>query len=150
MGRDSDNTVAPHLSLLEVFEEALPVYLSYGMTFDQFWNGDVSAHKAYKKAHKLRIKEANTIAWLQGSYFYEALMCAAPAIKAFCKTKARAYRKEPYDLDETDRKNREEREQRKRYEKIKERVAMFAEAYNKKANTIPETLERKGDETIDG
>lgn len=148
MGRDSEEATTPHLPLLELFQQALPAYLFYGMTYDQYWNGDVSAHRAYREAHKLRLKEANQLAWIQGSYVYEAIMCAAPAIKAFSKQRARPYRKEPYDLDESDRRHREEREQRKRYEKIKERVAMFAEVYNKKISKIS-TPEQKGDELTD-
>ena len=57
---------APPLSLVEVFEKACPVYISYGMTYEQFWDGDVSAHKAYREAEKLRIRKRNQERWLQG------------------------------------------------------------------------------------
>lgn len=143
---------------MEIFEEALPYYLKLGMTFDQFWDGDVSAHKAYRAAEKLRMKDANQIAWLQGMYFYEALMDAAPAIKAFCKQRAHPYRNEPYDIDAAEKKRREEREAKKRYMNIKDKVAVFAKAFNDKKrtdesvredeNTI--TPERKEEEIYNG
>ena len=147
MGRDSGNAVAPRLSLMDVFAKALPTYLLYGMTCEQFWDGDVSAHKAYREAHRLKIRETNQLMWLQGAYFYEALMDAAPAIKAFCKSKARPYVKEPYDLDEEDKRRREEREQQIRYERIKEKVAQFAKANNGKRNSI-QSPDGKGEEVI--
>ena len=144
---NGNRLVTPLKSLMEVFEDALPYYLKMGMTYDQYWNGDVSAHRAYRKAEKLKQKDLNQVAWLQVMYFYEALMDAAPAIKAFCKQRAKPYRNAPYDFDEEERKEREERERRKRYKHIKERVAMFAEAFNKKKT---ETPERKGDSITDG
>lgn len=126
---------------MECFQEALPYYLKIGMTFEQFWDGDVSAHKAFREAEKLRIKDMNTQAWLQGMYFYEALMDAAPAIKAFCKQRAHPYPKDPYDIDADERKRREEREAKKRYNRIKEKVEMFAKVFNEKQNTTPERKE---------
>lgn len=138
---------------MEVFENAFPYYLKMGMTYDQYWYGDTSAHKAYLKAEKLRQKEMNQVAWLHGMYFYEALMDAAPAIKAFCKTKARPYRSEPYDFDEEERKEREERERRKRYERMKQKVAEFAATHNKNEQKNKEketTPERKEETEIDG
>ena len=132
---------------MDIFTEALPYYLKIGMTYEQYWDGDVSAHRAYRKADRLRMNDANQLAWLQGAYFYEALMDAAPAIKAFCKQRAHPYRKEPYDIDAAEKKRREEREQRKRYNRIKEKVAAFAKAFNDKQNTT--TPERK-EENIDG
>lgn len=113
---------------MSVFEEACPQYLAMGMTYDQFWDGDVSAHKAFRKAKKLRLAEANQIAWLQGMYVYEVLVDVTPYLKAFSKGRPKAYPKEPYDLFEEQRKAREEREARERYERIKERVAAFAKA----------------------
>lgn len=106
--------------------------MHYGMTYNQFWYGDVSAHRQYRKAHKLKMSEANMTAWLQGRYFYDALCAVSPIIRAFSKARRPGeYVKEPYDLDEEDRANREAREERKRYERIKERVALFAEEFNK-------------------
>ena len=134
---------------MDIFTEALPYYLKIGMTYEQYWDGDVSAHKAYREAERLRISTANQLAWLQGMYFYEALLDAAPAIKAFCKTRAHPYRKEPYDIDADERKRREEREARKRYNRIKEKVAAFAKAFNDKQQKTT-TPERKEEELDNG
>lgn len=110
-----------------------------GMTYEQYWDGDVSAHRAYRKAKKIRLSEQNQMAWLQGMYVYEAIADLAPALKAFAKGKAKPYAKEPYDLFEDERKRREEREQMERYEKIKSKVAEFAKAFNEKKKKSDES-----------
>lgn len=126
---------------MDIFTEALPYYLKIGMTYEQYWDGDTSAHRAYRKAEKMRQREANQMAWLQGAYFYEALMDASPAIKAFCKSSAKPYRDAPFDLDAEDRQRREEAKQRERYERIKRNAKAFAEAHNKKLHETPERKE---------
>lgn len=97
-----------------------------GMTYDQYWDGDISAHKCFRESQKIRLSEQNHIAWLQGLYVYEAIADLSPLLKAFAKGKAKPYPKEPYDLFEAERKAREEREERERYERIKAKVAAFA------------------------
>lgn len=120
------------MSLNEAFEKVCPAYLSYGMTYEQFWDGDVKAHRAYREANKMRIRQRNTELWLQGQYIYEALIDVTPYIKAFSKSKPRPYRDKPYDLFDDDRKRREEEERRERYDKMREKVAAFAKAFNEK------------------
>lgn len=117
---------------MSVFENACPSYLNMGMTYEQFWDGDVSAHKAYRKAKKLYISEQNHLAWLQGSYIYEALIDVTPYLKAFSKGRPRPYPKEPYDLFKEEREAREERESKERYERIKSNVAAFAKMLKEK------------------
>lgn len=131
---------------MEVFEGARPFYLKMGMSYEAYWDGPVSEHKAYREAEKMRHNEANKLAWLQGSYFYEALLDAAPVLKAFSKQRARPYRDAPYDLDAEEKKKREEREQKRRYKRVKDKIALFAEAFNKEKNKTPERKE----ETVNG
>jgi hypothetical protein len=105
--------------------------MSYGMTYDEFWNGDVSSHRAYREAHKLKMIEDNTKAWIQGQYVYEAIGAWAPIIRPFSKArKPGKYTDHPYDLFEEQRRERELAEQRERYERIKEKVAAFATKFN--------------------
>ena len=111
---------------MAVFERACPHYMAMGMTYEQFWDGDISAHRAYREAKRIRLSEQNQMAWLQGLYVYEAIADLAPVLKAFAKGKPRPYANEPYDLFEDERKRREEREQRERYERIKAKIAAFA------------------------
>lgn len=128
MGGVGGTNAAPPKSLMAVFERACPHYLAMGMTYEQYWDGEVSAHRAYRKAKELRISEQNRMAWLQGIYVYEAIADLAPYLKAFSKSKPKPYSSEPYDLFEHERQARREREERERYERIKAKVAAFARA----------------------
>ena len=106
--------------------------MAMGMTYEQFWDGDVSAHRMFAKAEKLRLSRANHLAWLQGMYVYEALIDVTPYLKAFSKGKPTPYAKEPYDIFEDEAKKRQEREEKERYEHMKEKIAIFAAEFNKK------------------
>lgn len=132
MGRDGGKHAALPLSLVEVFERACPVYMFYGMSYEQYWDGDVSAHKAYREAHKLRMKEKNSFAHIQAAYFYEALCDASSLFRGMKPSRPQEFRKEPYDLFDDDRRRREEEEARAKYEAIKDKVAAFAKAFNEK------------------
>ena len=111
----------------------------YGMTYHQFWDGDVFAHKAYKKAYELRQEDRNANLWLQGRYVYDAIVAVAPVLRAFSKAKKPSeYLQKPYSVSEEQKRRTEEDEQRKRYEKIKERVQLFAEEYNKRRKEVGE------------
>ena len=106
--------------------------MSFGMTYEQYWDGDVFAHKAYREAERLRMNHENQMAWLQGMYIYQAIGALSPVLRAFSKGKAKPYLEEPIDLFEEERRKREEREARERYERIKQKVAEFAKAHHKK------------------
>ena len=109
----------------------------YGMTYEQFWDGDVCMHKAFKEAAKLRKKQTNEDAWLLANYFYEALCATSSLFRGMKPSRPQKFRDKPYDIFEEDRKRTEEEEQRARYERVREKVAAFAKAYNenrKKSN----------------
>lgn len=129
---DGGNAATP-LSLREAFEKACPVYMSYGMSYDDFWYGDVRMHRMYRKAHRLEISEQNTMLWLQGRYVYDAIFAVSPTLRAFSKARRpEKYTEKPYDLFAEDRRRTEDKEARERYERIKRNVQAFATAFNEK------------------
>ena len=131
--RDGGSNAVSPLSLSGLFEKACPVYMAYGMTYEEYWDGEVKAHKAYREAYRYRMKQKNLEAWLQGRYFYDALCAVSPILRAFSKARKPAdYPKEPYDLTPEDVRAREEREAMERYERIKEKVGVFASEFNKR------------------
>lgn len=146
MGRDGGKNAALPLPLMTVFQDLCPHYMAMGMTYEQYWDGDVYAHKMFRQAKKVSLAEQNYIAWLQGMYIYEAIIDIAPYIKAFSKARPKPYPQEPYDIFKEDVEAREEREQRERYEHIKERVAAFAKAQKEKR----ENLKSKGEDDSAG
>lgn len=109
--------------------------MSIGMSYDEFWNGDVSAVRAYRKANELRDKRMNENLWLQGRYFYDALCAASPLYRFTMKkgiVKPEPYIKEPYPITEAEILEREEREARLREERLKAAFATFVEHMQKK------------------
>ena len=109
--------------------------MSIGMSYDEFWNGDVSMVKAYRKAYELREKRRNQELWLQGMYVYEALCDASPLFRFTMKKgaiKPEPYVKEPYPISVA--------EARKKEERLKAEFTAFAERVRKKMSqeTHPE------------
>ena len=110
-------------SYTATFYDQFPYYLSIGMSFDQYWEGDPSLVKYYRKADELRRKRRNEELWLQGMYIYEALCDVSPVLNAFAKrgTKPRPYSDHPYALTVKERDDervlveKREREKARRY-----------------------------------
>lgn len=92
-------------SYTKVFYEVFPYYLSIGMTFEQYWDGDPTLAKYYRKADAFSRKRRNEDMWLQGMYIYEALCNVSPVLNAFAKkgTKPAPYPSQPYPLTDKDR-----------------------------------------------
>lgn len=85
-------------STVDLIEAALPYYLSIGMTYNQYWYGNVLMVYDYQKAEMLRRERRNQEMLLQGLYFYRALggfreLLGRPA---FSKEPVKIY---PYDME---------------------------------------------------
>ena len=109
--------------------------MSIGMTYDEFWNRDVSLVGVYRKAAELRDRRRNQELWLQGMYIYEALCDVSPLFRFSMKggtIKPVPYVKEPYPVTESEVREREEREARMKEERLKAEFAAFAEHMRKK------------------
>ncbi|MCB6366655.1 hypothetical protein LI291_10770 [Intestinibacillus massiliensis] len=100
------------------------------MDYGLFWQLNPRLLKPFFKAAQRRFEQDNRVAWLQGMYFYEALLDASPAIKAFAKGKPRQYRSEPYPIGELAAREQEERKQQKANEVAKIKMQEFAFAFN--------------------
>lgn len=90
--------------------------MAIGMTFDQFWYGDVRMTRVFVEADRLRQERANNEAWWQGMYFFHAM---TSALNNSHRTKASdpisEYPSQPYDIfpkqeTQKERENREEQE----------------------------------------
>ena len=92
------------------------------MTPEQYWDGDPSLAKYYRKAHELQRKRRNEDLWLQGMYIYEALCDVSPLLQAFAKrgTKAHPYVDHPYSITRDDRKEEKKRKEEREREKAKQ------------------------------
>ena len=118
----------------EKFYELFPYYLAIGMSSEQYWDGDCTLPKYYRKAEELRNERRNQELWLQGMYVYEAICDVAPILHAFAKkgTKPTPYASKPYPLTAKQVEQEEEEKQRKISEKGKRFMEAMAASINKK------------------
>lgn len=111
------------VSLTEIFEEACPTYMSYGMTYDEYWYGSPNRAIFYREAYKLKIKQKDEEFWMQGVYFYDALCRVSPVLHAFSKsgTKPLHYVDKPYTQaqEEKEKQRKIDEEQEKKNENLK-------------------------------
>lgn len=104
------------------------------MTYEQFWEQDCELVKYYRKAAQIRQDLRNQDAWLQGAYFYETLIDAAPVLRAFAKkgTKPTPYRESPYELFSRQDKKQQKQLQEKHDDQAKAYMEAFMVSVNKK------------------
>ena len=112
------------VSLTQIFEEQCPIYMSYGMTYDEYWYGSPYRAKFYREAKKLSVRQKDEELWMQGVYIYDALCRVSPILHAFSKsgTKPLPYPEKPYltMLDESQKDENKEKEAEN--ERLKARV----------------------------
>ena len=108
-------------SLTKSFEEACPVYMSYGMSYNDFWFGPAFAVQFYRDANKLRIRQQDENNWMIGMYVYEALIDCSPILHAFSKkgTKPLPYAEKPFLMDKLRDKTEAEKQQERENERLK-------------------------------
>lgn len=111
----------------EIFDECFPFYLAIGMSYAEYWEGDSSLARYFRKAYKIKQEQENNNAWLQGLYFYDAASTALHnALRGFNKTPppAKNYADKPYELF---KKEKTEAEKAKEVEIEQEKAAAWME-----------------------
>jgi hypothetical protein len=92
--------------------EIFPMYLHYGMTYQQFWHETCSLAEDYRKAHEFEMQEKNQQLWYQGAYIYGALCAVAPLYSLKTKSsKAEPYFAEPFPLTDEEKQMQDQRKQ---------------------------------------
>ena len=110
--------------------------MSIGMTYDEFWNGNVSMVKAYRKAYDLRRRQENEMLWMQGFYVRDALISTVGNMFAKKGSATQKYPEEPYPITQDEVAEREARKKRAMEERLKAEFALFAKS-------VQNRLERK-------
>ena len=123
---ESELSTSPQKSFTEFFELACPVYMAMGMTYEQFWDGDVWLAKAYRQADAIRRRRKNEELWLEGVYMAEAL--SATVGNMFSKGNKHQYPSEPIPITVEEQEARREREEKAKMERMK--AAFTARALN--------------------
>lgn len=103
------------------------------MTYNQYWDGDCEMAKYFREADDLKRERENTSLWLQGLYFYEALIDASPVINPMSKKhKPHPYRESPIPLTEAADRRKKEEENKKKLSNGKEAMRAMMAGINQK------------------
>lgn len=123
-----------------MFNEAFPQYLAIGMTYDEYWHGDPSLARAYRKAYAMRRDERNWELWMQGMYVYTALLCVAPVMRAFTKghVEPGKYPDEPFPITEQQARDQEVARQKANFDKMIAEMNALSERELKRRNETKE------------
>lgn len=97
------------------------------MTPDEYWHGSPELTRAYLEAEKLRKEDQNRGFWLQGLYFYHALMTCVS--KALDKNSKAEYMSEPLRIFPPTKEEIEE-DRREEAERLEAQLNAFARAFN--------------------
>lgn len=93
----------PNKTYTEIFEELCPLFLSMGMTYQEYWDGNNELPSLYLKKFKIEQERANEQAWLMGLYIYDTICNLAPIFRPFSKkANIKPYRKEPFSTKAKD------------------------------------------------
>jgi len=60
-------------TIVEMYNEALPFFISIGMSYSQYWESTISERGAYYRAYELSLDRESMLSWLQGSYVIRAV-----------------------------------------------------------------------------
>lgn len=74
-------------SYTNAFETVCPYYMSIGVSYDDFWNGNFEICKYAREAEKIRKKRMNEECWWNSLYTFRALCDASVLFHDFMKEK---------------------------------------------------------------
>ena len=69
---DESQSLESFKNYTELFEYCFPIYLSYGMTYEQYWHGEARLVKFYAKAQEIVYNRRENELWKLGVYFMRA------------------------------------------------------------------------------
>ena len=94
-----DSNIQTLGSYRTIIENAFPLYLAMGMTYEEYYRKDHTLVIAYRQAYKKKREERNQELWLMGAYVYQAVSRVAPLLIPFNEhPKAEPYLDKPFPL----------------------------------------------------
>jgi len=132
LARPSDS--AKPKSYTEQFDSLCPVYMGMGLSYEDFWDGDVEKAKYTYKSYMFKREQENYMLWLQGLYIYQAIGAYVPVLVTIPKKNAKAeeYINEPVALSKKAQERKEENKQKETFEKNRAFMLKFAAQHNGK------------------
>lgn len=90
--------------------------MALGMTYDDYWNGDNELPKYYREKYKIEAELQAQNMWVQGAYFYESMLRAAPLYNFMSKNpEPLPYPEHPYPATAEQRERYAAAEKQKKY-----------------------------------
>lgn len=115
------------------FKELCGYYMSLGMSYHDYWDGDNCMTKYYREAEEIKKERRNSELWLQAAYIYEALLDASPVFNPLSKkNKPFPFRSEPIPITNSGSKKSEERKKKQMLENGKEAMRAMMAAFNER------------------
>ena len=139
-GSPSDTAVGGGVSRLPAasrygakFEELCGYYMSLGMSFHDYWDGDSTMTRYYRESSDFKLEQKNMSLWLLGFYIYEAVLDASPVLNSMSKRKKPfPYRESPIPLTKRAKEGAKTDAGRKSLESIKGMMQARMNAWNQK------------------
>ena len=117
----------------EKFEQDCGYYLSIGMTYNDYWDGDATMVKFYRDKYKRDLDRQNFNHWMQGIYIYEALVDASPVFNPLSeKHEPLPYMKEPIPITQEAIKETEERQNQQKMKNGKDAMRAWMVEFNRR------------------
>ena len=102
--------------IVKLLNEQCPIYMSYGMSYEEYWDGDNEAPRHYRELARMNVKERDHQAWLTASYVYAALTRVYPLFNPLAKDKPEPFLERPYTYEEDVPRATQEEEDKKQME----------------------------------
>lgn len=150
-GLESEERKVESTSLTTLFEKWCPIYMSYGMTYDEYWKESPYRAKFYRESHELKVKQSDEQMWVQGMYIYEALCKVSPILHAFSKsgTKPLPYAERPYLYNmKTEAEQNKEKEEAEKKQKIENERLIAQVHFENWARNTAKMFENKKNNSI--
>lgn len=115
-----------------VFEAVCPYFMSIGVSYDEFWNGDFEICKYAQKAEILRKKRKNQDAWWNSIYTFRALCDASVLFHDFVdkKPELKFSTEIPLPLSMEEAEEQEKAKKTKEMEAFAAKMEAFAQTHN--------------------
>ena len=121
--------------------------MSIGMSYEEFWNQDVTMVRAYRKADEFKRRRQNETLWMQGWYIRDALLSTVGNMFADKGAKPFEYPKEPYPVTEEQVAEKKAHERKQMEERMKADMMALAARMIKQKMPVEAHPEKKGGET---
>ncbi len=125
------------ISYTQAFRKACPIFMFYGLSYDDFWHSDPFKAKYQLQKFRLELKHKDELMWEQGMYIYEAILQCSPILHPFSKaTNPLPYTEQPHlvklEQDEKDRQQEIENERLKAQIWVQNMARIFQEKFKDK------------------